>query len=99
LELINKLPGPNTTHAVTRAGPIERHHEGRRSGSESASGSDTKCLPVKANFNQYGTKPITTKEVKSIAETGLEPATSASRIQPQLLFPFAFFLLKRQASL
>jgi hypothetical protein len=92
LELINKLPGPNTTHAVMRAGPIDRHDGGRRSGSESASGSDTKCLPVNQISIKNGIKPITTKEVKSIGETGLEPATSASRIQPQLLFPFAFFL-------
>jgi hypothetical protein len=26
-ELINRLPGPKTTQAVIRAGPIERHHE------------------------------------------------------------------------
>jgi hypothetical protein len=42
LELINKLPGPNTTQAVIRAGPSDRHHGGRRPGFEATDDSDIK---------------------------------------------------------
>jgi len=36
LALMMRLPGPNTTQAVIRAGPIDFHHGGRTTGMESA---------------------------------------------------------------
>jgi hypothetical protein len=47
LELIKRLPGPKTTQAVIRAGPIERHHGEGRSTLEVSDGSDTKYLTGK----------------------------------------------------